>query len=160
MTTNLSLEMGKTLSNADLNAILTAAEEVISALAGVNEDVHRDNSTKMCALWDDLNDRHAPPAVVKSVVLELLARREASKDPVAFINGAWTLVYYRPPKEMGLKIADKLYAAPPLQAVTLPDEVTFEQAMLEVHGLSPAEAFQKAWSKLRGEMLKSVTNEP
>ncbi|SAQ00760.1 Eaa1 [Klebsiella oxytoca] len=30
-------------------------------------------------------------------------------EPVAFINGAWTLVYYRPPKESGLKIGDKLY---------------------------------------------------
>ncbi|HGL4490981.1 TPA: DUF550 domain-containing protein [Klebsiella oxytoca] len=28
---------------------------------------------------------------------------------MAFINGAWTLVYYRPPKESGLKIGDKLY---------------------------------------------------
>ncbi len=31
------------------------------------------------------------------------------QEPVAFINGAWTLVYYRPPKESGLKIGDKLY---------------------------------------------------
>lgn len=43
-----------------------------------------------------------------------LASLEAEKgaDPVAFINGAWTLVYYRPPKELGLKIGDKLYTAP------------------------------------------------
>ncbi|MEH1318399.1 hypothetical protein V7I44_26455 [Citrobacter farmeri] len=37
----------------------------------------------------------------------------ATVEPVAFINGAWTLVYYRPPKELGLKIGDKLYAASP-----------------------------------------------
>ncbi|EKD2465920.1 hypothetical protein OQ939_004163, partial [Escherichia coli] len=37
---------------------------------------------------------------------------EKCAEPVAFINGAWTLVYYRPPKELGLKIGDKLYAAP------------------------------------------------
>ncbi|EFM4225793.1 hypothetical protein IGC89_000222 [Escherichia coli] len=30
-----------------------------------------------------------------------------------FINGAWKLAYYRPPKELGLKIGDKLFAAPP-----------------------------------------------
>lgn len=42
---------------------------------------------------------------------ELQERRKAAMDsePVAFINGAWTLVYYRPPKESGLKIGDKLY---------------------------------------------------
>lgn len=46
-----------------------------------------------------------------------LASLEAEEraDPVAFINGAWTLVYYRPPKELGLKIGDKLYTAPPAQ---------------------------------------------
>lgn len=40
-----------------------------------------------------------------------LASLEVEKcaEPVAFINGAWTLVYYRPPKELGLKIGDKLY---------------------------------------------------
>ncbi|MDE5206807.1 hypothetical protein PYX06_19220 [Citrobacter amalonaticus] len=44
-----------------------------------------------------------------------LASLEAEKcaEPVAFINGAWTLVYYRPPKELGLKIGDKLFTAPP-----------------------------------------------
>ncbi|EAS8902460.1 DUF550 domain-containing protein [Salmonella enterica] len=44
-----------------------------------------------------------------------LAALEAEKgaEPVAFINGAWTLVYYRPPKELGLKIGDKLYTAHP-----------------------------------------------
>lgn len=52
-----------------------------------------------------------------------LALLEAEKgaDPVAFINGAWTLVYYRPPKELGLKIGDKLYTAPPAP-VSVPDD--------------------------------------
>lgn len=41
-------------------------------------------------------------------------------EPVAFINGAWTLVYYRPPKESGLKIGDKLYRH--AQQPVAPDE--------------------------------------
>ncbi|SXB25479.1 Uncharacterised protein [Klebsiella pneumoniae] len=55
---------------------------------------------------------------------ELQERRKAEQDsePVAFINGAWTLVYYRPPKESGLKIGDKLYRhAQP--APVVPDDV-------------------------------------
>ncbi|MDM2973274.1 hypothetical protein OGY62_10835 [Citrobacter sp. CK198] len=51
---------------------------------------------------------------------ELLEGRKA--EPVAFINGAWTLVYYRPPKEAGLKIGDKLYATPPAPVEPLTDE--------------------------------------
>lgn len=51
-----------------------------------------------------------------------LASLEAEKcaEPVAFINGAWTLVYYRPPKELGLKVGDKLYTAP-RAPVAVPD---------------------------------------
>ena len=94
---------------------------------------------------------------------ELKVFREASKVPVADV-----VAWHHPTEERSCDIRWRrfdvapgpLYAAPQLQAVTVPDEVTFEQAMLEVHGLSPAEAFQKAWNKLRGEMLKSVTNEP
>ena len=54
-----------------------------------------------------------------------LASLEADGDPepVAFINGAWTLVYYRPPKELGLKIGDKLFTAPPAP-VAVPDDVS------------------------------------
>lgn len=70
------------LSNADLNGILAAADAVISAIAGENEDVHPGDTGKMIDLWDDLNDRHATPEIVKAVVTELLAYREAAKNPV------------------------------------------------------------------------------
>lgn len=42
-------------------------------------------------------------------MLARMALAAIDSKPVAFINGAWTLVYYRPPKESGLKIGDKLY---------------------------------------------------
>lgn len=45
--------------------------------------------------------------ILKRVARMALAAMDS--EPVAFINGAWTLVYYRPPKESGLKIGDKLY---------------------------------------------------
>ncbi|HGN9463203.1 TPA: DUF551 domain-containing protein [Enterobacter cloacae] len=56
-----------------------------------------------------------------------LASLEAddSSEPVAFINGAWALVYYRPPKELGLKIGDKLYTAPPAP-VSVPDAMEMD----------------------------------
>ena len=128
------LEVREDLSNADLNAIVSAADEVISAIAGENEEVHPNNSTKMCELWDDLNDRHAPPEVVRAMGCELLAYREARKElvtdtyePVALRwrwcdnEAQWT---YAPANKMpefvaagftrrnGVEI-EYLYAAPP-----------------------------------------------
>ncbi|HEM6872313.1 TPA: hypothetical protein U2I40_000461 [Citrobacter koseri] len=77
-----------------------------------NDRLHRisDILSKAAAQRDGGNLGYAMSDAVKAID-ELLAGRAA--EPVAFINGAWTLVYYRPPKESGLKIGDKLYRAPP-----------------------------------------------
>lgn len=56
--------------------IIDAADEVITALAGTNEDVHPEDSAKMCGLWDDLNDRYAPPEVVRELARMALARMD------------------------------------------------------------------------------------
>ncbi|MGS3503250.1 hypothetical protein [Citrobacter koseri] len=69
---------------------------------------------KAAAQSDGGNIGYAMSDAVRAID-ELLAGRKA--EPVAFINGAWTLVYYRPPKEAGLKIGDKLYAAQPAPVV-------------------------------------------
>ena len=49
-----------TITREQAQKIIEAADEVISALAGTNEDVHP-GSDNMLRLWDDLNDRYAPP---------------------------------------------------------------------------------------------------
>lgn len=71
-----------TITREQAQKIIEAADEVISALAGTNEDIHpgRDN---MLRLWDDLNDRYAPPEVVRELARIVLASLEA--DPVAYI---------------------------------------------------------------------------
>lgn len=51
-------------------------------------------------------------------------------EPVAFVKSGYALCYFRPPQEYGLKIGDKLYAAPPAPLAV--DEVA-EQA-----GVDPA----------------------
>ncbi|CTS07962.1 TPA: hypothetical protein ACP4WM_000236 [Escherichia coli] len=67
------------LTDSQLEKIIEAADEVLTALAGTNDDVHPDNSKKMCDLWDDLNDTYAPPEVVKAMTLELQQRRKADE---------------------------------------------------------------------------------
>lgn len=84
-----------------------------------------------------------------------LASLEADGDsePVAFINGAWTLVYYRPPKELGLKIGDKLYTAPPAP-VSVPDEMYWQNAPVE--GSTRAAAYATGWNACRTAMLQGA----
>lgn len=85
-----------TITREQAQKIIVAADEVISALAGTNEDVHPDDSKKMCELWDDLNDRHAPPVVVRELARMALAAMDALDsetvisdcDPEVFEKGA------------------------------------------------------------------------
>ncbi|EJE67513.1 hypothetical protein ECO9634_01499, partial [Escherichia coli O111:H8 str. CVM9634] len=69
-----------TITREQAQKIIEAADEVISALAGTNEDVHP-GSDNMLRLWDDLNDRYAPPEVVRELARIALASLEA--EPVA-----------------------------------------------------------------------------
>ena len=71
-----------TITKESLTRIIETADEVLSALAGTNDDVHPDDSKKMCSLWDDLNDRYAPPEVVRAMALELQEYRKAQGVPV------------------------------------------------------------------------------
>ncbi|ENQ3244042.1 DUF551 domain-containing protein [Escherichia coli] len=68
-----------TITREQAQKIIEAADEVISALSGTNEDVHP-GSDNMLRLWDDLNDRHAPPEVVRELARIALASLEA--EPV------------------------------------------------------------------------------
>lgn len=88
---------------------------------------------------------------------ELQERRKAALDaePVAFINGAWTLVYYRPPEKFGLKIGDKLYTAPP--APVVPDEMYWQDAPVE--GSTRAAAYATGWNACRAAMLNHSEHE-
>ncbi|MED9155103.1 DUF551 domain-containing protein [Escherichia coli] len=70
-----------TITREQAQKIIEAADEVISALAGTNEDVNPD-SDNMLRLWDDLNDRHAPPEVVRELARIALASLAA--EPVLF----------------------------------------------------------------------------
>ncbi|TJN35382.1 DUF551 domain-containing protein [Escherichia coli] len=70
-----------TITREQAQKIIEAADEVISALAGTNEDVHP-GSDNMLRLWDDLNDRHAPPEVVRELARIVLASLEA--EPVLY----------------------------------------------------------------------------
>lgn len=104
-----------------------------------------------------------PGAVNEDAVMALAAMKlalasleaERSADPVAFINGAWKLVYYRPPKELGLKIGDKLYAAPPAP-VSVPDELTreeYKRRFMEDDDFD--DTFRGGWNAYRAAMLNN-----
>lgn len=73
-----------TITREQAQKIIVAADEVITALTGTNEDVHPDDSKKMCELWDDLNDRHAPPVVVRELARMALAAMDS--EPVATLD--------------------------------------------------------------------------
>ncbi|EPD4355884.1 hypothetical protein [Escherichia coli] len=74
------------LTDQKLTKIIESAEAVISALAGTNDDVHPDDSTQMCRLWDALNDNDAPPEVVLVMAKELQERRKVNSDLTMWVK--------------------------------------------------------------------------
>ena len=68
-----------TITREQAQKIIEAADEVITALAGTNEDVHHE-SDNMPRLWDDLNDRYAPPEVVRELARIALASLDADSN--------------------------------------------------------------------------------
>lgn len=58
--------------------------------------------------------------------------------PVAFIDKSWTLVYYQPPMNMGLKIGDNLYRQeqPARDSCAIADVIAERQRQQSVEGFS------------------------
>lgn len=69
------------ITKEQLQRIIEISDEVISAVAGTNEDVHQE-SDEMIRLWDCLNDVVAPPEVVKLLAEMALTAMDA--EPVAW----------------------------------------------------------------------------
>ena len=111
-----------TITKEQAQKIIEAADEVITALAGTNEDVHPEDSRKMCDLWDDLNDRYAPPEVVRELARIALASLEA--EPVGYMNrftGRVFTLEEQPGADTDAQVYVPLYTAPPAP-VSVPDE--------------------------------------
>ncbi|HCU0655031.1 TPA: hypothetical protein OUF52_002045 [Klebsiella quasipneumoniae] len=50
-------------------------------MAGTNDEVHKDDTDKLVRLWDDLNDRYAPPEVLRELARMALGAMDS--EPVA-----------------------------------------------------------------------------
>ncbi|HCB9287370.1 TPA: hypothetical protein M2O88_005013 [Klebsiella variicola] len=74
------------MTKESLLKVIGAADDVISTLAGTNDEFHKDDTDKMVRLWDDLNDQYAPPEVVRELARLALATMDS--EPVA-----WTWHY-------------------------------------------------------------------
>lgn len=114
-----------TITREQAQKIIDAADEVITALAGTNDDVHPDNSTKMTQLYDGLNDHYAPPEVVRE--LARIALVSLTAEPVAWrlVDSPESSVTVTDNEKMAAITAHadqrrviKLYTAPPV-AVSL-----------------------------------------
>lgn len=143
-----------TITREQVQKIIDAADEVITALAGTNDDFYPDNSTNMVRLYDDLNDRYAPPEVVRELALIALAALEA--EPIGAFHitdqqvggtsdyikdGEW-------PIDNG--VID-VYAAPPVPVV--PEEITDESTEQRLMGRRWAHSFCAGWNACRAAML-------
>lgn len=144
-----------TITREQALKIIEAADEVISALAGTNEDVHP-GSDNMLRLWDDLNDRYAPPEVVRELARIALASLEAKPIGAFHIaeqqvdgtsdylkDGEW-------PIDNGII---EVYAAPPVPVVPEEKPMPNPLSMYAVDAVA-AIAEVRGWNACRAAMLQ------
>lgn len=151
--------MPEQLNREVLQKVIDAADAVISALAGENEGVHKDDSTKMCRLWDELNDNYAPPEIVRGMARMLLAGM--GSEPVAWTDeqelkdleksGCAYLFTVNPitPNADPRRVI-RLYTAPPAP-VAVPDEKWVNPDI----GYADENGFAEGWNACRAAMLKA-----
>ena len=170
-----------TITKEQAQKIIDAADAVITALAGTNEDVHPE-SDSMPHLWDDLNDRYAPPEVVRELARFVQASLEADdsgRNPVlAYADsyrdmakqGVESIPVWSVITDLERNIAP-LYTAPPAP-VSVPDfdtlRVRFEASERESdHGFNlhkygigyadeATQARWEAWIACRAAMLQGA----
>lgn len=148
-----------TITREQALKIIEAADEVISALAGTNEDVHP-GSDNMLRLWDDLNDRYAPPEVVRELARIALASLEA--EPVGAFHIAEQQVdgtsdYLKDgewPIDNGIL---EVYAAPPVPVVPAALPENDDEDGHDIDYLEPSEVYSlgrtAGWNACRAAML-------
>ncbi|MGR87677.1 DUF551 domain-containing protein [Escherichia coli] len=153
-----------TITREQALKIIEAADEVISALAGTNEDVHP-GSDNMLRLWDDLNDRYAPPEVVRELARIALASLEA--EPVGAFHIAEQQVdgtsdYLKDgewPIDNGII---EVYAAPPVPVVPAALPENDDEDGHDIDYLEPSEVYAlgrtAGWNACRAAMLQSQGN--
>ncbi|HCJ9051644.1 TPA: hypothetical protein NV918_004072 [Escherichia coli] len=152
-----------TITREQALKIIEAADEVISALAGTNEDVHP-GSDNMLRLWDDLNDRHAPPEVVRELARIALASLEA--EPLCYLT--WHQGFRAPDDceeyvveaKPGDKSCDGTPAFPVYTAPPVPVSVPTFEKWCELTEQKPVgwvrDAMKEAYDACRAAMLHSA----
>lgn len=146
-----------TITRDQAQKIIDATDEVISALAGTNDDVHPDDSKKMCGLWDDLNDRYAPPEVVRELARIALASLEA--EPVAYMHRSGQVVTREEccdDKTFAIccKVEKPLYTSQPA-LVSVPDAISTRQAIAKMENHDPCDSINVAY-KLGGNACRAA----
>ncbi|WP_142971397.1 hypothetical protein [Enterobacter hormaechei] len=115
----------------DLTRIIESADDVLQALAGTHEEIHPD-SKKMIEAWDYLNDRTAPPEVVKRLAEIALAAQLPQPVPVELDNNERAeLVAYRALEER-------------LEAMFRPDCPGFEAVCRALWDMEPHKLLARA----------------
>ncbi|EIX2364344.1 hypothetical protein ACSTS2_004885, partial [Salmonella enterica subsp. enterica serovar Schwarzengrund] len=152
-----------TITKEQAQKIIDAADEVITALAGTNEDVHPE-SDNMLRLWDDLNDRYAPPEVVRELARIALASLEVAPvgevsekrcglvmDGTVDLGGKSTYRIIKGEKAMKrLPLGTKFYIAPPAPVVDA-DPVVFTDER-NLHHIAMGRETSLIWGKQNQEV--------
>lgn len=98
--------------------------------------ITREQLTKWVSQLDSDGGCDATDRQLEALIRQSLATTHS--EPVAFIDKSWSLVYYQPPMNFGLKIGDNLYRQeqPARDSCAIADIIAERQRQQSVKGFS------------------------
>ncbi|HHT2386585.1 hypothetical protein [Serratia marcescens] len=119
--------------------------------------VTKEKLTEWVAQLDNGDGCDATDKQLEDVIRQLLAVRDGK--PVAFIDKSWTLVYYQPPMNFGLKIGDNLYRQeqPARDNCAIADVIAERQRQQSVKGFSTEQDDTYTGGELAGAAISYIT---
>lgn len=143
------------ITKEQLRLIIESADDVISAQAGTNEDVHPE-SDDMIRLWDYLNDVAAPPAVVKQLAEIALAAMDV--EPIVYMNrftGRAFELEEQPGEDKDPAVYMPLYAAPP--SPVMHDSKQVDELTMWIKRLAHSLKYANQLSKLPSDAMEYLS---
>ena len=105
-------------------------------MSNSNPIITKEQLTEWVSQLDRDGDCDATDHQLAALIRQSLVKMDS--EPVAFVDKCWTLVYYQPPMNLGIKIGDNLYRQEPpsRDSCAIADVIAERQRQQSVKGFS------------------------
>ena len=125
-------------------------------MSNSNSIITKEQLTEWVSQLDRDGDCDATDHQLAALIRQSLVKMDS--EPVAFVDKCWTLVYYQPPMNLGIKIGDNLYrqTQPVRESSAIADVIAERQRQQSVEGFSAEQDDTYTGGELAGAAISYI----